>query len=176
MKIIKSLIFIIFAIFLLYLILLLYNGCEQHRREREFLDKYEYEDFSQFNNVHIFIRGGDRESIDIMLNAPYFIKDTSRIGLYIVTLNRKSHQIIEGKWTLAEHHVEADTLKLQQLAQTFMKYKIPGLYVDTAGNVFVYIKDFETMAFVRFANENERLKRSKEYTWKKIKNTDNWYK
>jgi hypothetical protein len=57
-----------------------------------------------------------------------------------------------------------------------MKYKIPGLYVDTAGNVFVYIKDFETMAFVRFANENERLKRSKEYTWKKIKNTDNWYK
>ncbi|MDI6832238.1 MAG: hypothetical protein QMD02_00125 [Bacteroidales bacterium] len=135
-----------------------------------------YVDFSQFNNVHIFIRDEDRESIVIMLNAPYFIKDTLGIGLYIVTLNRKSHQIIEGKWSLTEHHVEADTLKLEQLAQTFMKYKIPRLYIDTAGNVFIYLKDVETLSLVRFANEDELQKRSSESTWTKVKNTDNWYK
>ncbi|MGB4542731.1 MAG: hypothetical protein WBI03_07820, partial [Bacteroidales bacterium] len=77
---------------------------------------------------------------------------------------------------MTEHYVEADTLKLQHLAQTFMKYDVPHLKVDTVGNVFIYLKDVETLALVRFANDNEMLKRSKEYTWKKIKNRDNWYK
>ena len=52
MKTIKSLIFIIFATILLY-------SCEQHKREKEFLDKYEYEDFSQFKGVNMDVRGYD---------------------------------------------------------------------------------------------------------------------
>ena len=157
------------------IMLLLVNCCGQNK-EKAFLAQYEFEDFSQFNGVSVFIRGGDRESIVIMLDAPHFVKYTSRIVLYIVTLNRKNHQIIEGKWSLTEHYVEADTLKLQQLAQTFMKYKIPRMDVDTAGNVFIYLKDVETLALVRFANEDELQKRNRESTWTKVKNTDNWYK
>ena len=75
---------------------------------------------------------------------------------------------------MIEYDVEADTLKLQQLAQTFMRYRIPRLDVDTAGNVFVYVKDVETLALVGFANENELQKRSKETKWINIKS--NWYK
>jgi len=57
-----------------------------------------------------------------------------------------------------------------------MKYKIPRMDVDTAGNVFIYLKDVETLALVRFANEDELQKRNRESTWTKVKNTDNWYK
>lgn len=177
MKIIKSLIFIIFAIFLLHIILLLYNSCEQHKREKEFLDKYEYEDFSQFKGVYMGIRGYDDSGKIIITGFIDFLKnDSLKFGEYTLKMDTQDYNIPYMYWICADKEVELDTIRLKHLAQTFMKYKIPRLEVDTAGNVFVYIKDFETMAFVRFANENEMLKRSKEYTWKKIKNTDNWYK
>ena len=55
-----------------------------------------------------------------------------------------------------------------------MKYEIPRLDVDEQGNVFIYLKDVETLALVRFVNESELMKRSKETKWIKVK--DNWYK
>ena len=157
------------------LMMFLFNSCIGQSKEKAFIAKYEFEDFSQFNNVHIFIRGGDRERNPIiMINAPHLVNDTSRIGLYVVTLDKKNYQVIEAKWTLTEYAVNADTVKLQQLAQAFMNYKIPRLDVDEQGNVFVYLADVETLAMVRFANENELQKRSKETKWKNIKS--NWYK
>ena len=75
---------------------------------------------------------------------------------------------------MTKYDVESDTLKLQHLAQTFMQYKIPRLKVDGQENVFVYLKDGETLALVRLANENELQKRSKEVKWINIKH--NWYK
>ena len=73
---------------------------------------------------------------------------------------------------MTEYDVEADTLKLQHLAQTFIMYRIPRLDVDTAGNVFVYLKDVETLALVRFIDEKEMLKDPRE--WVNIE--DNWFK
>ncbi len=156
--------------------MLLLGSCCGQTKEKAFLAQYEFEDFSQFNGVSVFIRGGDSEKNPIIfINAPHLIKDTSKVGYYVVTLDKKNYQVIKAKW-MTEHYVEADTLKLQQLAQKFMKYKLPRLNVDTLGNVFVYLKDVETLALVRFANENEMLKRSKEMKWKRIENRDNWYK
>jgi len=157
------------------LMMILLINCFGQSKEKAFIAKYEFEDFSQFNNVHIFIRGGDSEKNPIiMINAPNLVNDTSRVGLYVVILDKKKYQVIETKWTLTEYYVDADTVKLQQLAQAFMKYEIPHLYVDIAGNVFVYLRDVETLALVRFANKSELLKRSKETKWIKVK--DNWYK
>ncbi len=157
------------------IMLLLVNCCGQNK-EKAFLAQYEFEDFSQFNGVSVFIRGGDREKNPIIfVNAPHLVNDNSKVGYYVVILDKKNCQVIKAKW-MTEHYVEADTLKLQQLAQTFMKYKIPRMDVDTAGNVFIYLKDVETIALVRFANEDELKKRSRESTWTKVKNTDNWYK
>jgi len=79
------------------------------------------------------------------------------------------------EWELIENNVKADTLKLQHLAQTFIMYGIPRLVVDTAGNAYVYLKNFEKLAFTRFANENELQKqRNKGLKWIHIKH--NWYK
>jgi hypothetical protein len=82
-------------------------------------------------------------------------------------------QVIKAKWT-TEYYVEADTIQLQHLAQTFIKYKIPQLNVDKQGNVFIYLADVETLALVKFANESELQKRSKEVKWVNV--TSNWYK
>ncbi len=155
-------------------IMLCFNSCIEQSAEKAFLAKYEFEDFSQFKNVSIFIRSVDSERNPIIfITAPHLISDTSDIRCYFVKLNRKSHQIIEAHW-MAEHHVEADALKLQQLALTFIKYRVPRLKVDTIGNVFVYMRDVETLALVRFVNKKELQKQDKEIKWVEIGH--NWYK
>lgn len=156
-------------------VLNLYGECWAYSYKKAFLAKYEFEDFSQFKNVSVFIRGGDSERNPIVfVDAPHLVRDTSGVGCYVVILDKKNYRIINAKWTLTKDSVNADTVKLQYLAQTFMQYKIPRLQVDEQGNVFVYLKDVETLALVRFANENELQKRSKEAKWINIKN--NWYK
>ncbi|WP_019969200.1 hypothetical protein [Segatella maculosa] len=157
------------------LIILCFNSCIEQSKEKAFLAKYEFEDFSQFNNVSVFIRGGDSERNPIIfVDAPHLVRDTSKVGCYVVILDKTNYRIINAKWTLIEDSVNADTVKLQKLAQVFMKYEIPRLDVDKDGNIFVYLKDVETLALVRFANENELQKRNKEVKWINIKH--NWYK
>ena len=152
--------------------MLCFNSCIGQSEEKAFLAKYEFEDFSQFKNVSVFIRGGDNQRNPIIfVDAPHLVRDTSKVGCYVVTLDKKTYQVIKAKW-MTEYDVEADTLKLQHLAQTFIMYRIPRLDVDTAGNVFVYLKDVETLALVRFIDEKEMLKDPRE--WINIK--DNWFK
>ena len=152
-----------------------FNSCIGQSKEKAFLAKYEFEDFSQFKNVSVFIRGIDSERNPIIfVDAPHLVRDTSKVGCYVVILDKKNYRIINAKWTLTKDSVNADTVKLQHLAQAFIQYKIPRLQVDEQGNVFVYLKDVETLALVRFANENELQKRNKEVRWINIK--PNWYK
>lgn len=153
--------------------MLCFNSCIGQPREKAFLAKYEFEDFSQFKEVNIFKRGGDENNQALVIDVPYFVNNTLKTGCYIVTLDRKKYQVIRAKWT-TESNVNADTVKLQQLAKTFMQYKIPRLSVDEQGNVFVYLRDVETLALVKFANENELQKRSKEVKWINIKHS--WYR
>ena len=140
------------------------------------MDKYEYEDFSQFKGVSMYIRGFD-DSVKIIITGSIdFLKnDSLKFGYYTLKMDTQDYDIPYMHWICADKEVELDTIKLEHLAKNFMKYKIPRLDVDTAGNVFVYIKE-DALSFVRFANEDELKKRSMESTWTKVKNTDNWYK
>jgi hypothetical protein len=148
------------------IVMSLFSGCVGSFYEKAFLSKYEFEDFSQFKGVNIFFRGQNV----IFTNAPHLVNDTAKVGLYVVIVDENS-QIVEVKWT-TENNVNADTIKLQQLAQAFMKYEIPRLTVDKDGNVFVYLRDIERFTFVRFVNESEMLKHPRK--WVNVKN--NWYK
>ena len=141
--------------------MLCFNSCIGPSYEKTFLSKYEFEDFSQFNEINIFKRGGDENNQCIAIDVPFFVNGTLRTGCCTVTLDKKTYQVIGTKWP-TESYIYADSVKLQQLAQTFMQYNIPRLEVDEQGNVFVYLKDVETLALVRFANEKELQKRSKE--------------
>lgn len=152
----------------------LFNSCAANYEEA-FISKYNLEDFSQFNGVDMSFRGADKQkNLVIYGYAPDLINNTSKVGYYLIRLKEQNYQVVEMKWTLIENNVKADTIKLQHLAQTFIMYRIPRLNVDTAGNVFVYLKDVETLALVKFTNENELQKRSREVKWINIKH--NWYK
>ena len=83
------------------------------------------------------------------------------------------NQIINTDWNIPGNYSEADTLKLQQLAQVFMKYEISRLNVDTVGNVFIYLADFEALSLVRFVKESE-MYNNPQKKWINI--TNNWYK
>ena len=151
------------------LIMLLFGSCTGYSHEKAFLSKYKFEDFSQFNGVNIFFRGQNA----ILIDAPHLVNDTAKVGFYVIVLDKKNSQIAETKWALTENNVNADTVKLQQLALAFIKYEIPRLNVDKNGNVFVYLKDFETLALVRFIDNSEFFKRYCK-AYKNIKS--NWYK
>lgn len=154
------------------LIMLFFGSCCAQNKKKSFLAKYEFEDFSQFNGINMFFRGCDKEGNYIIFGyAPYLINDTLRTGSYIVILDKKNYKAIDTRLILTG---DIDTIKLQKLAQTFIKYEIPRIEVDIVGNVFVYLKDVETLALVRFFNESELQKRSQEMRWIKVK--DNWYK
>jgi hypothetical protein len=172
MKMIKIIIISITIIIGLVLIaspvLYLYSECAGYFIKKAFLNKYEFEDFSQFNGASVFYRGQNV----IFIDAPDLVYDTAKVELYVVVLDKKN-QIIETKW-MTEDNVNADTLKLQQLAQAFIKYEIPRLNVDKQGNIFVYLKDIETLAFARFVNESKFLKYPYSEEWINIKS--NWYK
>ena len=156
------------------LIMSLFNGCAS-KYEKAFISKYNLEDFSQFNGVDMSFRGADKQNNLVIYGyAPDLINNTSKVGYYLIRLKKPDYQVVEMEWTLIENNVKADTIKLQHLAQTFIMYRIPRLNVDTAGNVFVYLKDVETLALVRFTDENELQKRSKEAKWININH--NWYK
>lgn len=156
-----------------FCIILLFWCCGGLTEEKAFLAKYEFEDFSQFKGIEVHKRGGDENHQMLTMILSELQNDSSNSGFYLVTLDKINFHVKEANWT-NENYVYADTLKLHQLAQTFMNYKIPRLYVDTLENVFIYLKDIETLTLVRFANENEMLKRSKEMKWIKVK--ENWYK
>ncbi len=156
--------------------IMLLGSCCGQTKEKAFLTQYEFEDVAQFKSASIYVRGADSEKNPIILvDAPYLIRDTSRVGCYRVILGKKNNQVINAHWTLLRSGcVDADTIKLQKLAQSFRQYKIPRLDVDEKGNVFVFLKDVETLALVRFANEEELQKQSKEKEWINIKH--NWYR
>lgn len=91
----------------------LYGGCCAYFDKKAFLAKHEFEDFSQFKNVSLFIRGGDNERNPIIcVDAPHLVRDTSKVGFYVVILDKKTDQVKKAKW-MTEYDVEADTLQLQ---------------------------------------------------------------
>ncbi len=162
-------------VFISSLVLYSYGKCRDYFHEKEFLASYELEDFSQFKGVDMILRGADKQGNFLVFGfASNLVKDTSIVLSYAIILNRENCQIVKIELAQKSDHLNADTLKLQGLAQKFMQYEIPRLDVDTAGNVFVYLKDFETLALVRFVNDSELQKHSKETKWSNIRG--NWYK
>lgn len=155
-----------------FLILICFISCIEQSRREAFLSKYAIEDFSPFKELTIVKRGGNHNEYGLALDSPCFVNDTLKTCCYFIRLDKKSNQVIRAEWT-TETKVTADTLKLQELAQVFIKYEIPRLDVDIEGNVFVYLKDIETLSMAQFADNSGFLKHYHQ-AWTRIKG--NWYK
>lgn len=159
------------------ILLCIISCCEQHA-EKKFLTQYEFEDYSLFSDVHIFIRGTDRYYNPIVFVSAPQLFDDSKYGCYVVVLDKNNQQVIRAGW-MGEGPIEADTLTLKKMAQCFLDYRIPRLDVDKQGNVFVYLRDVETLALVRFTDGSEIEKQNNkcdekgihywERKWKKVR-------
>lgn len=154
---------------------LLLNGCCGQSKEKAFIAKYELDDFFQFNGVSLFLRGLDKQGNFIVVGYTKLNNvNPEKYVSYGIFLDAQN-QIIKTDWVIQNNndYANIDTLLLQQIAQSFMKYEIPRLDVDVEGNVFVYMKDVETLALARFEKDSEFLKKYID-EWVNIKG--NWYK
>lgn len=150
-------------------------GCLGQSREKNFLAMYEFEDFSDFKGVDMYLRGLDKDGRFVVHGfAPHFKNDSLGAWHYVVKLDKDSCIRTEIKWVLTEKYENADTVKLQQLAQRFIDYKISRLNVDKNGNVFVYFGDLK-LKLAQFADKNW-LTRYSHGTRKWINIRSNWYR
>ena len=161
--------------------MLLCNSCHKQSKESIFLAKYEFEDFSCFKELGVFQRGTSEDVRLIMIEASFITNDSLYTGLYVVKLGTNDNRIIDAQW-MTEYKNNADTLTLQQVAQSFVKYEISGLTVDGHGNVFLYLDNFEELSLARFDTDAdiERMKaryddqRDWNKYWQMIRG--NWYR
>lgn len=154
------------------LILNSWDSCIDRIKKGLFISKYKNAEFSDFKeDTHVFIRGYSRQNPILMISSPSLVYDTTEVGIYFVIMDIKSERIIKTGWTLTDSIVNADTLVLQKMARVFMKYDIPRL--DKKENVYIYLKDAETLALVKCNNPNEIKERYPEIKWRKI--IDKWY-
>ena len=154
--------------------ILSFINCENRwSDENLFISQYEFEDFSQFKGSSIFIRGVDLEKNPVVfINAPHLLNDTLRTGMYAVTIDKNSHNVIMSKW-LTNYFNQADTLKLQKLAQKFISYKISGLIVDTNENTFVYLENIQHLSLAKIIKDTNTQDLCKGKRWVKLKKY--WY-
>jgi hypothetical protein len=79
MRILKNLFIICFLLIGILLEAILLIRIETYytlkRREKEFLDKYEYEDFSQFKGINMWIRGYDDSGKILITGSIEFLKN-----------------------------------------------------------------------------------------------------
>jgi hypothetical protein len=154
--------------------MLLLLGCCDSSEDMKFLTKHEYDHFTQFKGTYMFYRGQNKEQYSlVVLLAPsrqnhfdeicffyIYFKDTNNFNFFCNNLGN--------------NNVCCDTNYIIGLTSKFLSYKISELEVDTIGNVRIDWYDYPELELVRFVNEEEMLKRSKETKWIKVK--DNWYK
>lgn len=149
-------------------VIFVFSSCIGELSNNKFIDLYGSDDFSQFKNVTVFIRGTDSHNNPIVfVDAPHLVYTRSDVGCYVVILDKSNNQVIETKW-MAPYPVEADTLMLQGLAQAFIKYNIPRLSVDSIGNVSIYLKTADKPDLVRFANGSASQQQYKGIMWIKM--------
>jgi hypothetical protein len=145
-------------------------SCCGQSKEEAFIAQYEFEDLSQFKGTHMFHRGKNKEGeVLIAFFAPSMQNKFDKIYFFNVFV-KDSDNI---KIVCNKDDTYYDTVYIVRLVNRFIDYKISALEVDTVGNVKIDI-ELEDRALFKFANENEKLKRSKEMKWFKIKG--NWYK
>lgn len=155
--------------------MLSFVSCYRNTKEKAFLAQYEFEDFSNFCGTSMIVRGiTENKDICIYGHISYLVNNTLKETPYYLIVDKKNYQIKKINFIKNKSSSINDSLILQQLVFTFMEYQVPRLEVDIDGNVFVYLKDVETLGMVKFANKDELLKRSKEMKWVRI--TENWYK
>lgn len=161
---------ILISLFFLYLFVQTYDICFDYYKKISFISQYESDDFSRFRGVSMMLRGTDSADNYVIYGEKELYHNVCSIPFTIV-VDQRTLLIVNLDSSQKER---LDSIEFQQLIYSFFKYDIPRIDVDLNDNVYIYIKDFETLAMVRFTNGIEFTHEATEREWKKIKG--NWYK
>jgi len=148
------------------------NSCfSQRNSNKDFVNKYFNENFENFKNKGVVIRGYDNER-NPMLFISSDLEKASENGPYIVTIDSKTSTIKKTSCHLMKDSINTDRNALDQLAMEFLKYHVHLLKVDKAGNVYVSLRTNERPTLIRFSDE-KYITETYKNDWEKIK--DNWF-
>lgn len=148
------------------------NSCfSQRNSNKNFINKYLNENFDNFKNKGVVIRGYDEER-NPMLFISSDLENASENGPYIVIIDGKTSTIKKASCHLMKDSISINRNSLNQLAIEFLKYRVRLLRVDKAGNVYVSLQSNERPTLIRFSDEKYITELYRE-GWKRIK--DNWY-
>lgn len=160
---------IIFSILFTCFILL---SCNKGLSDEKFVSLYGKDNFDDFLNKSVLIRGGDRETFRISLSMD--LKNAFYQAPIAVIVDRKTKTIISFETDLVADSLakEVDLEKVQELINTFLDYEVNSIAVDTSMNVYIRIQQADKPTLIRFSSPeyiNEKYK-----NWIKIR--DGWYK
>jgi hypothetical protein len=156
----------------LFLFIFIFLCCSPIKNyDYTFINTYDNENFSDFKNTGFAIRSGDFEGNVIIVISHDLINAATK-GPYFVTVNQRNNKIISTSLKLVRDTTGLDTIKLNELALRFFKYKIQSLKVDSKENVYIGIESNERQNLIRINDSTSISNTNKK--WKKIRN--NWFK
>ena len=122
-----------------------------YQTNQSFAEKYVNEDFSEFINTGIHVRGTD-EYGDVILFVNLDLKSADKKGPVIIYINRATNTVRETSFKLSDDSVNVDQIKLHKLSIRFLKYKVFSLSVDSNKNVFLGLKESDRPTLARFSD------------------------
>jgi len=135
---------------------------------RRFVNKYFNENFDDFKNTSIFIRGGDSAG-HLVLFIGCDMKHNK--GLYTIVFDDKKNEIVSTDTHLMLDSSGLDKTAINRLAVRFMKYNLNCLAVDSNGNVDARTEYSERPVLIRFSDKKYITGAYKD--WRKLKGL--WY-
>lgn len=139
-------------------------------KNKDFVDKYNNENFNDFINTAIHFRSSDNQGGLIIFANDNKQPDLNN-GVYIITIDKEKETIKKTDCTLLKDSSIIDKRRLENLALKFLKYPINFLSVDKHSNVLINLKANERPNLIRFADIKYKTNEYKD--WVLIK--DNWY-
>lgn len=161
-------------IFFTSVILVSMNSCfnSKGNGNKEFVEKYENENFGAFINKSFFVRGGDEDGDPIILVYD-LTKKARPCDLFLgITVNNKTRTIKKINKSMLPDSCNIDEKTSCDLALKFNDYNINRLKVDENKNVYVSVIFKEGADYlIRFSDMKYKTEQYKD--WKQVKG--NWY-
>jgi|GEM_PF-1806196 len=158
----------ILLIFIATLMLLLSCSRSKSYYNNKFIEKYGNENFDEYKDFSIFIRGANKDGDPVV----YLVDMCHKNSLFIVVLNSNTGEVKSSRYHLTQDSSVIKRNMSISLVEKFWNYRIYALYVDSVYNVKINVIENAEPNLIRFSDK-KYIKDEYLNGWRKIK--DNWY-
>lgn len=131
---------------------IIYNLVAINRKKNvinKFITTHGNKDFALFYKKAIHIRDYVDGNPLIIIND----NDTYKSGLYLITMNKKTGEVVETNKDLYTGSKPVNTDSMVYLAREFLKYDVSAISVDSSKTVIIKFSIKERPDLIRFSNE-----------------------